>query len=357
MTHAGLHLRIGIVAPLWVPVPPRTYGGIERHLSLLTDELVRRGHSVTLFASGDSRTRAELQAPVAGGVAEAMDRGEAFFYEHYLHANLAEAVAASHRLDLLHLHVGSPAVPLAALAHAPALHTLHTGVTVDDVWMLDRFPDAAVTALSARQVEPVPEARRQRIAITPYGFDFSTTRAATGPREHLVFLGRMAPHKGPDAAIDVAQQAGVPIRLAGAPVTPDDRDWFAREIEPRIDGTKTVWVGGVDDAGKDELFERAIALVFPIHWEEPFGLVMLEALARGVPVIALRRGSVPEVVEPGATGWYESSADALAQHVAAAARLDRGEVREVTSTRFSLAAMVDRYESLYQSLAARSGAS
>ena len=340
-------LRIGIVAPLWAAVPPITYGGIERHLDLLVNELVRRGHDVTLFASGDSRTAAKLVAVVDRGVAEAMDAGDASFYEHYLNASLAASLAASDGFDVLHWHVGCAAIPLAASARCPVLHSVHTGITRDDLWMLERSPDARLTALSNRQLEDVPSAQRGRIRVVPYGFDFATCDASEGEPEHLAFLGRMAPHKGPDAAIRIARAAGLPISLAGGPVTVEDRDWFARMVEPEIDGREVVWLGAVDDAGKDALFARAAAFVFPIDWEEPFGLVMLEALARGIPVLATRRGSVPEVVDPGVTGFIEDAADDLAGHVASAAALDRGEVRERASQRFSVAAMTDAYEAAY----------
>jgi glycosyltransferase involved in cell wall biosynthesis len=343
-------LRIGIVAPLWAPVPPREYGGIERHLHLLSEELTRRGHAVTLFATGDSRTSAELRATYHVAVAEAMDRGEACAYEHYLNATLADALRMSGRFDVLHLHVGSAALPLTELAQCEVLHTLHTGVTVDDLWALRRYPDAAVTVLTRRQLAPVPDERRGSIRVVPYGFDFDSCGCAGEAREHLVFLGRMAPHKGPDEAIRIARAAGRPIWLAGAPVTAEERRWFQREIQPAIDGESVVWLGPVDDAAKDELFGRALAFLFPIKWEEPFGLVMLEALARGVPVLAYRRGSVPEVVDPGETGWVADSPAELAKLVEHAARLDRQCVREHAKARFSHLRMTDAYVDVYRSL-------
>lgn len=343
-------LRIGVVAPLWMAVPPNTYGGIERHLHLLVNELVRRGHDVTLFASGDSRTAAKLVPVVDRGVAEAMEAGLACFYEHYLNASLAASLAASGSFDVLHWHVGCAAIPLAAASRCPVLHSVHTGITRDDLWMLEHFPDARLTALSRRQIESVPASRRASIRVIHYGFAFETCRASAATGEHLAFLGRMAPHKGPDAAIRIARAAGRPIHLAGAPVTEEDRAWFGRVIEPEIDGRDVVWLGAVDDAGKDALFERAAGFVFPIDWEEPFGLVMLEALARGIPVLATRRGSVPEVVEEGVTGFIEDAADDLARHVSSAAALDRGAVRARASQRFSVSAMADAYESAFHEL-------
>jgi glycosyltransferase involved in cell wall biosynthesis len=333
-----------------MPVPPRTYGGIERHLALLADDLVSRGHAVTLFATADSATSAALRAACDRGVADAMDRGEAFFYEHYLNASLSEALRDSAAFDLLHFHTGCAVVPLGLLSSAPVLHTVHSGLTLDDVWVLRRFPRAAVTALTRRQVDSVPDDRRRSIRVVPYGFDFDCCHCGGEPGSDLVFLGRMAPHKGPDDAIRIARAAGRPLTLAGAPVTPDDRRWFEREIEPQIDGTDIVWVGEVDEAGKDDLFRRARALVFPIKWDEPFGLVMLEALARGVPVLAYRRGSVPEVIEPGRTGWYADSIEALTALAKSAAALDRRGVRDRARQRFSHHRTTDAYLDVYGSL-------
>jgi glycosyltransferase involved in cell wall biosynthesis len=343
-------LRIGIVAPLWTSVPPRQYGGIERHLHLLSEELTRRGHAVTLFATGDSHTSAALRAACDVGVADAMDRGDACAYEPYLNAALADALRVSDRFDVLHLHVGCAALPLAELAQCEVLHTLHTGITVDDLWALRRFPDAAVTVLTRQQLATVPDERRRSIRVVRYGFDFDSCECAGEAREHLVFLGRMAPHKGPDDAIRIARAAGMPIWLAGAPVTAEERRWFEREIEPQIDGQSVVWSGPVDDSAKDELFDRALALLFPIKWEEPFGLVMLEALARGVPVLAYRRGSVPEVIDRGQTGWFADSPVELTALVEQAARLDRRSVREQARSRFSHARMTDAYLDVYRSL-------
>ena len=345
-------LRIGIVAPLWTAVPPRAYGGIERHLHLLTEELVRRGHAVTLFASGDSQTTAVLRAPCDVALADAMDRGEACAYEPYINAALGDALRHSHQFDVLHFHVGASAFPIATLADAAVLHTLHTGLTVDDLWALRRFPHAAVTVLTRQQLASVPDERRCAIHVVPYGFDFEACSCAAEPGEYLVFLGRMAPHKGPDDAIRIARAAGRTIWLAGAPVTREERDWFEREIRPEIDGRDVVWVGEVDEPSKELLFRRALALLFPIKWEEPFGLVMLESLARGVPVLAYGRGSVPEVVEHGKTGWYAQSAPELTALVDSAARMDRQAVRRRASERFSHARMTDAYLDVYTWLVA-----
>jgi glycosyltransferase involved in cell wall biosynthesis len=349
MSDAARRLRIGIVAPLWAAIPPRSYGGIERHLHLLVEELARRGHAVTLFATGDSRTAAALRPVCDGAIADTMDRGEAFCYEHYVNAGVAAALHAAAEFDVLHFHVGLAAVPLAELARTPVLHTMHNGITPDDVWVLNRHPDAAVTALSRCQIEPVPAERRESIRVVPYGFDFDRC-AAAGPPEHLVFLGRMAPHKGPDEAVRIARAAGRPIVLAGAPVTASERAWFQQEVAPLLEAPDVTWIGGVGETEKDELFRRAAALLLPLRWDEPFGLVMLEALARGVPVLAVRRGSVPEVIEPGLTGWYAESPDELAAFVELAERLDRGAVRDRALQRFSIQRMTDEYLAVYAAL-------
>jgi glycosyltransferase involved in cell wall biosynthesis len=340
-------MRIGIVAPLWQPLPPLTYGGIERHLYLLVEGLVERGHAITLFASGDSQTHAHQRSVVAHSLVDPMRCGEAYCYEHYVNTSLAEALRESADLDVLHLHLGSSAVPLAELASCSVLHTLHTSITVDDLWIFKRFPETPLIALTRRQIADVPPGRRRRIGVIPHGFDFATCQVVVAPPAHLVFLGRMGPHKGADDAIRIARAAGRPILLAGAPETPDERAWFDHEIKPELDGHDVVWLGAVEDAEKDELFRGAAALVFPIRWDEPFGLVMLEALARGVPVLATPRGSVPEVIEPGLTGFLAESPEALASQVEAAAGMGRDSVREHAMRRFSVPAMVDAYEGAY----------
>jgi glycosyltransferase involved in cell wall biosynthesis len=342
----GRPLRVGIVAPLWAAVPPRSYGGIERHLHLLVEELTRRGHDVTLFATADSHTAGRLHPVCDEAVADMMDRGDAAFYEHYVNAGVAAAVRSAPDFDILHFHVGMAAVPLAALARAPVLHTMHNGITVDDVWVLNRHPDVAVTALSRRQIAAVPSSRRESIRVVPYGIDVDHCAVADAP-QHLVFLGRMAPHKGPDEAVRIARAAGRPIVLAGAPVTASEHAWFEKEVEPLLEAPDVTWIGGIGETDKDALFRHAAALVLPIRWDEPFGLVMLEAIARGVPVLALRRGSVPEVIEPGLTGWYAESSEGLAAFVEAAERLDRGAVRERARQRFSVQRMADDYLAVY----------
>jgi glycosyltransferase involved in cell wall biosynthesis len=349
-------LHLCLVAPLWTRIPPRTYGGIERHLDLLIRELARRGHRVTLFATRDSCTPAELRAVCDSPIAEAMDRGEVHFYEHYVNAGIADALRAASDFDILHFHVGLAAVPLAELAPVPVLHTVHNGITPDDVWVLNRHSAAALTALSRDQLHPVPNARRAAIRIIPYGFDFDSCAPAEPVRRHLVFLGRMAPHKGPDAAIRIARAAGRPIVLAGEPVSDHERAWFQREVAPHLDAPDVTWIGAIGDAEKDELFRHASALLFPLRWDEPFGLVMLEALARGVPVLAVNRGSVSEVIEPGRTGWFADSPDQLAALVDQAERLDRDAVRDCARHRFSLERMTDAYLATYRALQGDSSA-
>jgi glycosyltransferase involved in cell wall biosynthesis len=343
-------LRLAQIAPLWNSVPPKTYGGIERMIHYLTEELVRRGHDVTLFATGDSKTSARLKAEYPSALAAAMDNGKAYFYEGYLNSTIARAIQSDEPFDLIHYHIGSPAIPLGLLSKTPTLHTIHTGITLDDEWMFDRYPEVPVSGLTLQQLKTVPVVRRKKMRVIHYGFDFNLLRPTEEDRRYLVFLGRIAPHKAPHLAIQIAKEVHRPIIIAGSPLTAEDKDYFKKKIQPLIEGDQVQYIGPVNDDGKNQLFGKALALLFPIQWEEPFGLVMIEAMSCGVPVIACNKGSVPEIVDYGKTGFYANSPNELSSLVDEAIRLDRKVVREHAMGRFSSQRMADDYLSLYHEI-------
>ncbi len=347
----GYALRIAQVAPLWVRVPPKNYGGIERRVHYLTEELVRRGHIVTLFATADSETQAELRPTYKHGLTEAMDRGEAFSYDYYLNSNIAEALQVSDSFDVIHFHLGCVAIPLGLLSKAPVLHTIPTAITLDDQWVLNRYPTIPVTALSHQQLTPIDADRRQKIRVIHNGFDYDSYQLSEGPGEYLAFVGRIGPHKGPHEAIQIAKAAGLPIVISGAPLTREEKVYFQEVIRPLIDDKDVSYVGPVNDEQKNQLLSRALALLFPIQWDEPFGLVMIEAMACGVPVVACNRGSVSEVVDFAKTGFYGDSLNELCRFIDKAARLERKAVREHARQRFCYKRMVDEYLTIYESLA------
>jgi glycosyltransferase involved in cell wall biosynthesis len=344
-------LRIAQVAPLWTSVPPAAYGGAELMVHWLTEELVRRGHDVTLFASGDSSTAAKLVAVCQRNLIDTMARGEAYVYEPYAFAAVAEALRRAAEFDVIHCHVGAAAIPLSALTDTPIVHTVHAGLAaVDELWVLERYPQVPIAAISRSQVSAVPPHRRDNVRVVHHGCDFAAYEASFRPGGYLAFLGRMGPHKNPVGAIGIAKACGLSIRLAGSPQDSSEQRYFAENVRPLIDGKDVVHLGSINHREKVDLLKGASALLFPIDWEEHFGLVMIEAMACGTPVLATRRGSVPEVIDPGRTGFYADTVDQLETLVPATLSLDRRSVWEHARRRFSHLTMVDQYLDLYHSL-------
>lgn len=344
-------LRIAQIAPLWTSVPPGTYGGIELRLHWLTEELVGRGHDVTLYASGDSKTSAKLRPGCDVNLIEAMARGDAWTYEGYANANFEAALRESGSFDVIHSHTGCAHIPFGALSKAPVLHTLPTVLSMDDRWLLERYPAAPVAAISGNQVSGIPAERRRSIPVVHHGIHFDAYELGEGKGGYLAYLGRMNRLKAPHDAIEAAGRAGMPIVLAGAPGDAEERAYFDEIIRPRADGKAVTYAGPVNHAQKVELLKNAAALLFPIQWEEPFGLVMVEAMACGTPVLACNRGSVGEVVDWGATGFHAASWEGLPALLPQALALDRAAVRARALGRFSHHRMVDRYLEIYRSLA------
>jgi glycosyltransferase involved in cell wall biosynthesis len=344
-------LRVAVVAPVWARIPPATYGGTERVVHLLAEELVRRGHDVTLFATGDSATSARCEAVVGCGVTDMMAAGEAFEYEHYECANFVEALGRSASFDVVHSHLRASAIPLGELSKAPALHTLHTPLSVDDLWVLGRYERAAVSAISHFQASAIPPERRRSVRVIHHGIDFDAYTPSSEPGRYLAFLGRMGPQKSPLGAISIARAAGLPLVLAGGPQNAHEELFFERQVAPLVDGRDVTYVGPVDHARKDELLRDAAALLFPIAGDEAFGLVMVEAMACGTPVLACERASVREIVDFGVTGFFAESVDELAVFVPRALALDRDAVRARGLERFGHRRMASDYVEAYRSIA------
>ncbi len=343
----GSPLRIAQIAPLWTPIPPTTYGGIELLLALLCDELVERGHAVTLFASGDCSTKARLESVIPVNLSALMGRGDALMHEYYMSAALALALARQDEFDVIHAHLPTGWLPFGAASRTPCLFTFHTSPHADDEWAMRRFPNVPVCGISHAQLAGASARLRRSFPVVYNGVDFSRYEASFERGKHLAFLGRMSPEKNPLGAIQVAQAAEMPIVLAGVPQNSAEEHYFAEKIRPLVDGERVQWLGAADFSRKNALLRDAAALVFPIQWDEPFGLVMIEAMACGTPVIAIRRGSVSEVVDEGVTGF---SGDDLSPLVQSTLALDRRKVREHAQSRFGHRAMVDAYVDLYRGL-------
>ncbi|HEV8309781.1 MAG TPA: glycosyltransferase family 4 protein [Methylomirabilota bacterium] len=340
-------MRIAQVAPLYEPVPPVQYGGTERVVSYLTEELVRRGHAVTLFASGDSQTSAELVASAPKALRLDPDARDPLA-PHIL--QLAQVFERAREFDLIHCHVDYVAFPYARLVGTPTLHTLHGRLDLPHLGPVFRhFRDVPLVSISDAQREPLRPLGLDWVGTVPHGLPLERYPYSPRGGEYLAFLGRLSPEKRPDLAIEVARRVGRPLKLA-AKVDPADRSYFEREIEPRLDPPRIEWVGEIGDSAKARFLGNAHALLFPVDWPEPFGLVMIEALACGTPVIARPCGAVPEVIVPG-IGFLGDSVEDLVEAVKRLDTIDRAACRRHVEAQFTVPHMVDRYETIYRSLA------
>ena len=346
-------LRIAQVAPLWTRVPPATYGGIELLVGLLTDELVRLGHDVTLFGTGDSQTTASLHPVCDRNVLDGMDAGTIANYEYYGNAAIAEALLAASRFDVIHVHVGCEHIPSGALSKTPVLFTMHTQLGVDDAWVLKKYPQVPVAAISHFQIKGFETPGRTHIPVVYNGCDFDAFNPSFDPGGYLVFLGRISHDKNPLDAIRIAKKSGMPIILAGQAQGKKEGAYFDTFIKPLINGEDVKYVGLVNHAQKNKLLRGASALLAPVQWNEPFGIVMIEAMACGTPVIAFNNGSVPEVLEDGVTGFIVENEQQAIEAVAKIHTLDRDRIRAEFDRRFTAHHMAQNYLDLYARLAAQ----
>ena len=333
---------------MFEPVPPLRYGGTERVVSYLTEELVRRGHDVTLFASGDSRTGARL---VAGNERAVRLGGSTFdLYSVDAIRQLDTVASAAGEFDVIHWHVDYSAFPVARLLRAPSVHTLHGRLDLPQLQSLYRhFTDVPLVSISNAQRAPLAACGVRWAGTVYHGQPLERYSLGDGGGGYLAFLGRCSPEKQPDIAIEIARRVGIPLKIA-AKVDEKDRRYFDEVIAPQLDDPLIEFVGEIGDAEKSEFLGGAIALLFPIDWPEPFGLVMVEAMACGTPVVTRPCGAAPEVVEHGRTGFI---ADSLVELVEAVKRIDeieRAECRRHVEARFSVARMTEDYEAVYRGL-------
>ena len=341
-------MRIAQIAPLHEAVPPRLYGGTERVVSFLTEELVAMGHDVTLFASGDSVTGAELEAVWP----QALRLDPSIRDANAPHMLLMEAVRRrAAEFDVMHFHVDYWPFGLFSRQRTPFLTTLHGRLDLPELQpVFDAFPNVPVVGISASQRGPLPQAGW--IGTVPHGLPPGLLMPQPGRHDYLAFLGRIAPEKGPNCAIRIARACGLPLRMA-AKVSDADRSYFEAVIQPMLAEGGAELVGEITDAEKPAFLSGARALLMPISWPEPFGLVMIEAMACGTPVVAFNRGSVPEIIEDGRTGFIvENEAGAVAA-VASLGRLPRAAVRAAFEARFTARRMAEDYMAIYQNLAAQ----
>lgn len=338
-------MRIGIIGPIWLPIPPVGYGGSELVIYNLVEGLVDRGHDVTLFAAGGSKTRATLRAVLDRPLLEIKGRFD-FSDPSYDLLNASEAFKASSEFDILQNAVGYQLLSYTPFAACPVVHLSHSSLKEYDA-LVDHFKQANFVSISNAQRQFHPQANY--VATVYHGIDTNRYKLGQKKEDFFVFLSRVMPEKGVHLAIEAIQKTGQRLIIAGI-VDQRDEKYFAEEIKPHIDGKQIVWFGPANEEQKIDLFQRARALIFPTQWNEAFGLVITEAMACGTPVIAWNKGAVPEIVTSGETGFVVESVEELAQAIQNIDSILGERCRSEVVNRFSRAAMAEGYEKVYQQL-------
>ncbi|MDB6083248.1 MAG: glycosyl transferase [Gammaproteobacteria bacterium] len=338
-------MKIAQVAPLTEAVPPKLYGGTERVVAYLTNALVELGHDVTLFASGDSETKAELHAIWPRALR--LDPSVKDYFAP-LFMELEIVARRAREFDVIHAHLDYFGYPLLLRLGVPSVTTLHGRLDLPELPPLyGLYGDMPVVSISDSQRVPLPQANY--IATVLHGLPQDLLRKGPGNGGYLAFLGRISPEKAPDAAIRIAAKSGMPIRLA-AKVDRVDVEYYETTVEPLLSHADVRFVGEIGEHQKSEFLGQAAALIFPIAWREPFGLVMIEAMACGTPVIAFNNGSVPEVLEDGLTGFIVEDEQQAVEAVAKIGTLDRDRIRAEFDRRFTAHHMAQNYLKLYSRL-------
>jgi glycosyltransferase involved in cell wall biosynthesis len=338
-------LRIAQIAPLWESVPPKCYGGTERVVSYLTEALVQAGHDVTLFASGDSVTAARLEAVCPESLRL---RTGAVNADASLVSLLERAFGAADDFDIIHSHVEFRAFPMARRCPVPTVTTLHGRLDLPEIASVFReFSELPMVSISDAQRKPVPFANWASTVYHGLPPDLYSFHPQPGNGKYLAFLGRIAKEKRVDHAIEIAKRVGIPLRIA-AKIDPNDREYFHTQIEPLMDHPLVEYIGEISDAEKDDFLGDAYALLCPYDWPEPFGIVFIEALACGTPVLAYRRGSIPEIIDPEVTGFVCETLAEMTSAVERISLIDRQACRQAFETRFTVDRMAQNYVELYE---------
>ncbi len=335
-------MKIAQVSPLFESVPPKLYGGTERVVSYLTEELVKMGHDVTLFASGDSETSARLISVCPRALR--LDSSVIDPLAHHVFM-LEKVMQMAHKFDIIHFHIDYIHFPLLRRKKVNSVTTLHGRLDVPDIYSLyNEFREMPLVSISNDQRKPLPFANW--LGTVYHGLPEDLYKPAYEKGKYLAFLGRISPEKRPDMAIEIAIRAGMPLKIA-AKVDAADREYYEQKIKPLLKHPLVEFIGEIGEKEKGEFLGKAFALLFPIDWPEPFGLVMIESMACGTPVLARRCGSVPEVMEDGVTGVIFESMDEAMKGLEQIESMDRRMVRKVFEKRFTSKRMASDYLKIY----------
>lgn len=341
-------MRIAIIAPIVERVPPKKYGGTERVVSALTEELVERGHDVTLFASGDSITKARLASMYPRAMREARLK-DLYGMNYWTLLNIGSAYDRQHEFDVIHDHVVPLSLPTANITDTPVIATMHAPFTPDNKRLFQTLRRPGIVTISQAQAHPVPGIHH--LGTVYNGLPMNDYPFSDTPEKYLLFVGRMSAEKGIHHAIEAAQQLDMELIIA-AKLEKTDELYFRDQIEPKL-SDRIRWIGEVDETERNRLMSNAHAFLHPVTWREPFGLTIIEALACGCPVVAYDKGSVPELIKTGVTGYVVNDIEGMIDAVEHIGNIDRATVRDYARTNFGVTQMVDGYEMMYQKMLAR----
>lgn len=336
-------MKIAQIAPVIERVPPKKYGGIERMVSALTEELVKRGHEVTLYASGDSQTSARLRSVYPRSLREARLR-DIYSFNHWTLLNIGMAYAEQHEFDILHDHIFPTSLPVANIAEKPVVMTMHGPFTPENRKIAQSLRRPHIVTASNAQVIP----NINHAGTIYHGLSFDNYPFSAEPEDYLLFVGRICMEKGTHHAIEVAQELDMPLIIA-AKLDSVDRPYFREYVEPHL-SERIQWVGEVENDERNRLMSKAFCFLHPVTWREPFGLTLIEAMACGCPVVAFNKGSIPELVRAGETGYVVEDVESMIDAVEGIKDISRETCRTHALTNFNAQKMADAYETLYQQI-------
>lgn len=338
-------MKIAQLAPIVERVPPKKYGGTERVVSALTEELVKRGHEVTLFASGDSITKARLASMYPRSMREARLK-DLYGMNYWTLLNIGSAYDRQKEFDIIHDHVIPLSLPTGNIASIPVIATMHAPFTPDNKKLFQVLRRPGIVTISEAQAHPVPGINH--LGTVYNGLAMDNYPFSDAPEKNLLFVGRMSPEKGIHIAIEVAQQLDMELIIA-AKLEKVDESYFREHVEPHL-SERIRWIGEVDEVERNTLMSKARAFLHPVTWREPFGLTIIEAMACGCPVVALDKGSIPEIIKNGITGYVVNDLEGMIDAIEHIENIDRNGTREYARNTFSAERMADGYEALYHSM-------